>query len=373
MRVLMVTPGYYPIRGGTETVVRNLSIELSKIGVDIDIMTFNMDQKWHPKWKGKMEKLDGITVFKIPALNWFPIANSPRIKFQINLIPGRFRHLLKEYDIIHFHEAEFSFPLFSYFTLKPKILHLHGIQFDYFQRYHLSRFILKHIADLYLSITKRMKEELIMLGIPGNKIVYFPNSVDTKIFHPGRRKIDNAILYVGRITHMKGLHVLLKSLSYIKKQAHLIIIGSADWSRKYYNNILKLIEDENKKGKHVVTYLGQVNQAKLIEWYQKASIFVLPSLFEPFGIVILEALSCETPVVSTYAGGVPEIVRNGENGILVPVNNPLKLAEAINYLLENKDVRVKFGKAGREWVIKNFSLEASVNKLYKIYKNMLNC
>jgi glycosyltransferase involved in cell wall biosynthesis len=59
MRVLMVTPGYYPIRGGTETVVRNLSIELSKIGVDIDIMTFNMDQKWHPKWKGKMEKLDG--------------------------------------------------------------------------------------------------------------------------------------------------------------------------------------------------------------------------------------------------------------------------------------------------------------------------
>jgi len=217
-----------------------------------------------------------------------------------------------------------------------------------------------------------MKEELTMLGIPKNKIVYFPNSVDTKIFHPGQKKTNNTILYVGRITPAKGLHILLKSLSYIEKPVHLAIIGPTDWSHKYSHDILKLIEDENQKGKHRITYLGLVDQAKLIKCYQKASVFVLPSLFEPFGVVILEALSCETPVVSTYAGGIPEIVKNGENGILVPVNNPLKLAEAINYLLENKDVRVKFGKAGRKWVIRNFSLETTANKLYNIYESMLN-
>lgn len=367
----MVTPGYYPIKGGTETVVRNLSREISKIGVNVDVMTFNMDQKWHPKWRGKTEKLDGITVFKIPALNWFPVANSPRIKLEINLIPGRFQHLMKEYDIVHFHEAEFSFPLFSYSIKKPKILHLHGISFDYFKRYHLSRLILKHVADLYLSITKRMKEELIMLGIPKNKIAYFPNSVDTKIFCPRGEKIDNVLLYVGRIAPEKGLHVLLKSMSYIKCPAHLIIIGPPGWNNEYYCDIIRLIEGENKRGKHKITYLGALDQADIIEWYQKASVFILPSLYEGFGIVILEALACETPVVSTYAGGIPEIIKNGENGMLVPVNNPLKLAEAINYLLENKDVRVKFGKAGREWIIKNFSLETSVNKLYRIYKSML--
>lgn len=120
MRVLMVTPGFYPIKGGTETMVRNLSIELNKVGVHVDVMTFNMDRKWNPKWREKIEKIDGITVFKVPALNWLPSEHSPRITFGINLIPGRFRHWMKEYDIIHFHEAEFSFPLFSYFVKKTQ-------------------------------------------------------------------------------------------------------------------------------------------------------------------------------------------------------------------------------------------------------------
>jgi glycosyltransferase involved in cell wall biosynthesis len=368
----MVTPSFHPIKGGTETVVHNLSIELNKVGVHVDIMTFNMDRKWHPKWKRTIEEIDGITVFRVPALNWLPIVNSPRIKLGINLIPGRFRHLMKEYDIIHFHEAEFSFPFFSYFIGKPKILHLHGIKFDYFKRYHLSRFILKTTADLYLSITKQMKSELIMLGIPKNKIVYFPNAVDSKIFHPREDKMDNTILYVGRITPDKGLHVLLKSLKYIKNHVNLEIIGPIDWNIDYYQNILRLIKNENQRGKHKIRYLGDVDQATLLAEHQKASIFVLPSFFEPFGIVLLEAMACETPVIATRTGGIPEIVKNGENGILVPVNDPLKLAKAIDYLLENKDARIKFGKAGRKWVTENFSIEVLVKRLCKIYEAFLN-
>ena len=372
MRVLMVTPSFYPIEGGTETMVRNLSIELNKVGVHVDIMTFNMDRKWNPKWRKKIEKLDGITVFKVPALNWLPIKHSPRITFGINLIPGRFTHLMKEYDIIHFHEVEFSFPFFSFFVKKPKILHLHGIRFDYFKRYHLSRFILKTAADLYLSLSKQMKNELITLGIPKDKIVCFPNAVDSKIFQPKEKKMDNTIRYVGRIAPRKGLHVLLKSLNYIKNSVDLEIIGPPGWNQDYYQNILRLIEIENRRGKHKIRYLGRVDQTSLIEGYQKASIFVLPSLFEPFAVVLLEAMACETPVISTYTGGTPEIIKNGENGILVPVNNPNKLAEAINYLLENKDVRIKFGKAGRKWVTENLSIEVSIKKLCKIYETMLN-
>ena len=367
LKVLMVTPGFYPIKGGTEAMVQGLSMELKRIGVRTDVMTFNMDQKWNPKWKGKIEKINGITVFKIPALNWLPIEHSPRITLGVNLIPGRFTHLLKRYDIIHFHEAEFSFPLFSYFIKKPKILHLHGIDVDYYKRYHLVRFILNHAADLYLSITKQMKKELIRLGIPEDKIVYFPNAVDASIFRPGEKK-DNTILFVGRITPDKGLHVLLRSLRYIKKSIHLGIIGPADWNLDYYHNMLKSIEAENQNGKHRITYLGRVDQANLIKWYQKASIFVLPSLFEPFGIVILEALACETPVVATYAGGIPEVVKNSENGILVPVNNPVKLAGAIQYLLDNESLRIKFGQYGRRWVMKNFSIEMIAKKLNRVYR-----
>lgn len=117
--------------------------------------------------------------------------------------------------------------------------------------------------------------------------------------------------------------------------------------------------------------MGCVDQAQLIKWYQEASIFVLPSSFEPFGIVLLEALSCETPVVATYAGGIPEVVKNGENGILVPVNNHRELAKVIQHLLDNKDVRVRFGQAGRKLVVENFSLEVSTKKLINMYKKIL--
>jgi len=370
MRVLMITPGYYPVRGGAETVVRNLSIELNRIGVHTDVMTFNMDRKWNPKWRGMIEEIDGITVSKVPALNWLPIVNSPRIKLGINLIPGRFRHLMKEYDILHFHEAEFSFPFFSYFVKKLKILHLHGIESDYFKRYHLSRFILKTAADIYLSLTKQMKDELIMLGIPKDKIVCFPNAVNSKIFQPREKKQDKTILYVGRIVPRKGLHVLLKSLNYIKNAVDLEIIGPPGWNEDYNQNILRLIDTENQKRKHKIRYLGCVDNTILIERYQKASIFVLPSFLEPFGVVLLEALACETPVVSTPTGGTTEIVENGENGMLVPVNNPLKLAEAIDYLLENKDARMKFGKAGRIKVLEDFSIEVLVKRLSKIYAKL---
>lgn len=108
----MVTPGYYPIKGGTETVVRNLAIMLNKNNVHTDVMTFNLNRKWSPKWKGKVEIIDGITIFRVPALNWLPITHSPRINLGVNLISGRFTNLFKPYDVVHFHE-DFSFPLFS--------------------------------------------------------------------------------------------------------------------------------------------------------------------------------------------------------------------------------------------------------------------
>jgi glycosyltransferase involved in cell wall biosynthesis len=159
MKVLMVPPAFHPVKGGTESVVRNLSIALNEIGVHTDVMTFNMDRKYAPRWRGNIEKIDGITVFKVPALNWLPIEPSPRINLGVNLIPGKFTNLLKKYDIIHFHEMELSFPLFSFLIKKPKILHLHGIDVEFFKRYHLSRTIFKQVADYYITITRQMKRD----------------------------------------------------------------------------------------------------------------------------------------------------------------------------------------------------------------------
>jgi len=366
----MVTPGFHPIKGGTETVVRNLSVELNRVGVHVDVMAFNMDRKWHSKWKGKIEEIDGIKVFKIPALNWLPIDHSPKITLGVNLIPGRFTNIMKKYDIIHFHE-DVSFPLFSFFVKKHKIFQLHGFDVNFYKRYHLSRIIMKNVADLYISISSRMEKDLMELGIAKNRIIHLPNGVNTKLFCPQEEKEDDLLLFVGRITFTKGLHVLLKSLRYLERSVRLVFIGSADWSLKYHQDTLRCIEKENQMGKHKIEYLGALDQRSIVEWYQKASIVVLPSFVEAFPVVILEALSCETPVIATPVGGVPEVVRNGENGILVPVNNATKLAEAIQYLLDNEDVRIRLGLEGRKLIKRSFSLDVIAKKLCSIYTNLL--
>jgi len=369
VKVLMVSPGFYPIKGGTETVVQNLSAELNNVGVEASIMTFNMDRKWNPKWRGETQEIDGIKVFRIPALNWLPFSHSPKVTLGINLIPGRFTNIMKDYDVLHFHE-DISFPFFSFPVRKHKIFHFHGLDVYFYQRYHLNRIILKHVADLYISISSRMQKELVELGIAEDKIVYLPNGVNTKVFCPQPEKRENLLLFVGRVTFSKGLHVLLKSLSYLKKPVHLAIVGPPGWDLDYYQNVLRFIEKENQKGKHKIEYIGALDQANIIRWYQKASILVMPSFTEAFPVVVLEALSCETPVIGTPVGGLPEIIQDGENGILVPQNNSQRLADAIHYLLDNDDVRTRLGVSGRKSIESSFSLGVIVNRLCKIYRNL---
>ena len=366
----MVAPCYYPVKGGTETTVRNLAIALNRNKVQTDVMAFNVNQVRNPKWQGKTEKIDGVTVYKIPALDWVPIKHSYRITSGVNFIPGRFTNILKNYDIIHFHEFELSFPFFSFPIKKPKLIHLHGIDYNFLRKHHISRFLLKHLAHIYISISKQMQKDLVMLGIPENKIVYLPNGIDTNLFTSQKQKEDDLLLFVGRISPGKGLHILIKSLQHLKEPVHLAIIGPPDWDVNYYQNILRMIEKENQKGKHEITYLRAMEQTELVKWYQKASLFILPSFFEGFPVTILEALSCETPVIATPVGGIPEIVENHETGILVQPSDH-HLAKAIQYLLENKDVRFKMAREGRKRVMKEYSLRIVSKKLCAIYKQLM--
>jgi glycosyltransferase involved in cell wall biosynthesis len=260
--------------------------------------------------------------------------------------------------------------LFARLVRKPKIIHCHGLDTQSLKRYYLNKILMTHLADLYISISRQMTEDLLELGINSNKIAYLPNGVDTNLFAPRGQKEDNLLLFVGRITHGKGLHVLVKSLRHLEKSVCLAIIGPASWDQKYYLDVLELMKKENQKGKHEIIYLGAKDQADIIKWYQKASLFVQPSFGEGFPVTTLEALSCETPAVATPVGGIPEVVKDYENGILIPRNDPVALARAIRYLLENKEVRTKFGREGRKRIIQHYSLEASVKRLCGIYKQL---
>jgi len=215
-----------------------------------------------------------------------------------------------------------------------------------------------------------MESDLMELGISQSRIIYLPNAVDVELFHAYGEKEDDLLLFVGRISFGKGLHLLLESLRHLRKSVSLAIIGPPA-SFEYYQDILERVEKENKRGKHKITYLGALEQAEVAKWCQKASILILPSFFEGFPVVILEALSCETPVIATPVGGIPEVIRNHQNGFLVPPNNSPKLAQAIEYLLDNKDVRIRMGKDGRKNIVENFSIEVITQKLRRVYEHIL--
>jgi len=369
MRVLMVTPCYYPTKGGTETVVHNFTTELHKIGIQADVMAFNMFRKWSPLWRGETVLIDGARVFRIPGLNWLPIAHSPLITMNVNLIPGRFRQLLKDYDIIHFHE-ELSFPLFSFLANKPRLFQFHGWVPECPETT-LEVIILRNIADRYLCLTDKMAENVARMGVPREKLRILPNGVDVEFFTPPVKEKENIILYVGRINPEKGVHVLLKSLSYLRKATKLVIVGPPGWDKQFFLRMLSLFNAENQKGLHKVTYLGEQDQTSLVEYYRKASLFVLPSFMEGFPVVNLEALACGTPVIASNVGGIPATIHDGENGLLVPPNDASELARAIEYMLENDDVRKRFGRAGRELVTAHFSLQVVTGKLCRIYKELI--
>lgn len=372
----MVTPSYYPLVGGTESLIENITMELNKMGIGTDVMTFNIDEKWNP-WsvtrtrRENIEKINGVKVIKIQALTLLPL----RPLFRINFIPGRFTHQLTNYDIIHFHnEIDLSFPIFSLKVNKPKIFHCHllNISYNSFKSNPIQKYLLKKVASFYIVPSTYMKKLLINLGVSETKTTVIPNGIDVRKFHPSKEmKKENLILFVGRLHPTKGLHVLLEALKYLHTCVKLVVIGRPSSRPSYFKKVLCLIERENRRGIHKIIYLGPLKPEKIIYWYQKASIFVCPSLSESFGIANLEAMACSTAVVSTYVGGIPEVVKNYENGILVQPNNAIELAKAIQYLLDNESVRINFGKAGRKRAIKFFSSDVIAKKIYEIYKKLV--
>jgi glycosyltransferase involved in cell wall biosynthesis len=369
MRVLMVTPSYHPIKGGAETVIENLSTKLNQVGVQTDLLTFNMNHKWKPYWKTEKTKIDGLTAYRVAGLNWFPFTHSERITMGLNLIPGQFRNITKAYDVLHFHVGDLSFPIFSYRLKKPKIAHFHG-PLDHYKKNLLTRHVLRTMADMYVAISHSMQNDLKELGIPPSKIRLVNNAVDTNFFKPNGIKERNLILFVGRVTSGKGVHVLLDALPLIKTRTHVVIIGPPDWDQSYFRKIEKNVNLENRRNFHKIDYLGEQEPYSIAKWCQKASVFVLPSFREACGLAILEAMSCKTPVVASDIEGIREVVEDGSDGILVPTNNHYKLASSIQTLLDNKAKRETFGEKGRERVIKEYSYQVAIEKFRKIYEEL---
>jgi len=373
MKVLMATPFYDPIIGGTERFVADMSVKLNQLEIETDVLTFNIDENMKLVPKYDVLNHNGFNIFKIPALFVPKLMNA----IDSNFIPRKLpMGTIKKYDLIHFHnDTDLSLPFFTYLIRKPKIFHFHclNVTYQFFKRRFSSRNLLKSSVSVYIVASKYSADLLLNLGFPEGKIRILPNGLDVEKFSPNEKpKAENLLVFIGRIAPQKGLLTLLRSLKILKPRTKLLIIGPlAKHYIWYFNRVMETIKNINDCTHHEVRYLGVLDSNEVIQCYRNATIFVCPSIDEPFGIVNIEALACETPVVASNSGGIPEVIQHGINGWLVPPNSPQRLADALQYLLENECLRQKMGSLGRKYVVDNFSSDVIARKLCKIYGEII--
>ena len=235
-----------------------------------------------------------------------------------------------------------------------------------------------NFADKVLSVSDDLKLHIVNLGINEEKVHVVPNGVDTTKFKPAGKEHarnllnlpqdKNIVLFVGALRKIKGVDYLIEAAKYfVDANTDLFMVGRDDGLRKSLEKRAQELEISD-----YIKFTGPVNHEDIPLWISASDILVLPSLSEGRPNVVLEALSCEVPVVATDVGGIPELMVDGETGYLVPAKNPAELSEKINKLLEDRSRREKMGKFGRKSIIqRELTWESHAKKTVDIYSELL--
>lgn len=192
--------------------------------------------------------------------------------------------------------------------------------------------------------------------------------------NPESAKEKNLVLFVGRLIDWKGVNTLVSSMKKVKTatgSTRLVIIGDGP-ERERLKTLAKELELED-----VITFTGRLSATELMDYYSRAAVFVLPSVTvnnqtEGLGVVLLEAMASGVPAIGSNTGGIPDIIEDGVNGLLVPPGDPDALAEAIIRILEDRDLADRFREAGLETVKGRFSWDKISDQFIEVYREVLH-
>jgi len=221
------------------------------------------------------------------------------------------------------------------------------------------------------------------------------NGIDTDEYRPDdgtdvleRHGIDPArpsVVFVGRVTRQKGLAHLLAAAPSIDPRAQLVLCAGAPDTPELAREITSLTEDVRAHRGNLVLIEGMLPKRDLMQILSHATVFVCPSIYEPLGIVNLEAMACGTAVVATRTGGIPEVVEDGITGLLVPfeVGDPAtrepasptefaaEIADRVNTLLAEPSLAARMGAAGRARAVESFSWASLAEQTVNLYESLV--
>jgi starch synthase len=218
--------------------------------------------------------------------------------------------------------------------------------------------------------------------IHNERVRVIRNGIDTDEYRPDpgtdvleRYGVDLArpyVIFVGRITRQKGVPVLLRAASRLIPEAQLVLLAGAADTPEQLAEVTELVDGLRATRSGVIWIPEMLPKPEVIQFLTHAAVFAIPSVYEPLGIVNLEAMACGTAVAGSRTGGIPEVVADGETGLLVPPDDPPALAEALNVLLRDPARARAMGQAGRKRAIAEFGWPAIAAQTADLYAELVH-
>ena len=399
MKLLLLTNEYAPnIYGGAGVHVEYLTRELSKL-LKVDVRCFGCQD----------ESVDNIQIkgYDIPQglLDFTP----DKLKSPLSALSRCISFNTKQIDadIVHCHTwySHFGGILSKLLYGTPLVITTHSLEplrpwkrEQLGRGYDFSSWVEKtalQMADAIIAVSNDTRKDILNnFKLDPDKITVIPNGIDIDEYRATTKKdvLDQYripkdqpyVLFVGRITHQKGITHLINAIKYLAPDIGVVICAGAPDTKKIAIDTKKRIEELKKNRTNVYWIDEMIPKRLLIQLYSNASVFCCPSIYEPFGIINLEAMACETPVVGSNIGGIKEIVIHNETGLLIPFDQEDKspsevlrpdqfagdLASGINYLMSDENLRLKMAKAGRKRVENVYSWKVIAKKVFELYKKI---
>jgi D-inositol-3-phosphate glycosyltransferase len=386
--------------GGMNVYVRELCRGLSRLGIETDIFTRRQD----PNVPNVVELAEGSRVIHIDA-------GPPRHRDKYAVLDDisefacnvqRYRNFVgARYDLIHAHywlsgrlatlfQDHWHVPVVAMFhtlaALKNRVAQ-DAIELEQQIRVDIERRTMA-TADRIVAATEVDRSHMLeAYGASARKIAVVPGGVNLETFGPGsqadaRRTLglgpEPTLLFVGRIQRLKGIDVLIRAAAALSGELRgirvLVAGGSNDGSAgpaEETNEIQRLRTLVDELGLSAsVQFVGAVEQDRLPLYYRAADLTVMPSTYESFGLVAVESLACGTPVVASRVGGLATIVRDGENGALIPWRDPSLFADRIRAILTNPDLKGRLQRGALE-TARNYSWDGVAERTLAVYDDLV--